>query len=749
MPVAIHNLVHGNAEVQSYTPADVPDAVLVVCGAVSKATGQGISGATANGAAMAVAGIAANGAASEMSAGIFYLAAPGTAPLDLRILRGDTSGARPALVAFTLSGVDMAAPLGPVVSAVSGPGGTGDGGLAAALSGAAEGAAALSWFAQQDSAEDPVPTGEQAGILSDRVYLVDYRAGLSAVGAGGTAAHGWAPIKGARSAMLLAAFNASKAAPPEDMISVRLNSATGKLLRSDPVSRRGRVDVTGSYSGNPSGIEYRLYDEDMGAALAGHDWQNLVTAPAAGVFSGVIGDVAEGGGRGVSGSYRVDVRFAGDPAVAASSETFGVGPVLAQAGQSNMVRWGAAYESPPALNVLARLNASGALAAGSAPVGNGDIAFVNAFTGATGIPLTLIPRASSGTSIAQWEGADPGAPQPLYNQLRTYAQAGGAVGVIWNQGEADDLTGGAAYRTALSALGANLRRDTGRADFRLIVVPVLYSSSTAKDRDGLRQVREAQAAFAEDDAYNFSTSHSPDLTGEMIDGLHLSGAGYEIMGRRAGLACANILAGADVVDGGPEAVRAEAVSADVTDIVLTHRSGTGLRPAVGATGLAVSDDGFASLLAISDVTVVAADRVRLTHEPAGATRHVRYLAGAPDIAAPLMDDAGWPVVADYAGRATAPDAAALMPQSADLTLRARGVRLTASAALMAGRGRIPMIARGAGVSGGTGIGARRAVLSTRARGAAVYPAGAGLPRARRGRTFVPSREMRVLAVDAG
>ncbi|MBV7255211.1 hypothetical protein KCG44_00280 [Pacificimonas sp. WHA3] len=710
MTITIHNVVHGNAEVTSYNPADVAGAVLVVCGGHYKNVDGGVTGATVDGSTIFVAGVAKNDSASQVTAGIFYLPSPGTSAVDVSILRGNTSGSRPCFTILTLGGVDVDALGGgvPFATAVSNPGDSGTE-LTTALTGLAEDSKTLSFYVQFDDDEDPQPMDGQQVLAADRVYTMDYRVGAADVGAGGDAQQGWSPIRVARAAMAMTAFPVA-AAPPADQINVANETATGTIVRSDPVTRRGTVALAGSYVGNPPAIEYRLVDDDDGnggpggAALAGHDWQVLVAAPTGGTFSANVSNVPEGGGRAIAGTYRAEVRFSNDISVTGTTGGFGVGPVLALAGQSNMQRWTGTYGDPPALTVLGGLKQNGSASAADPVVGNGAIAFVNAFTKATGMPLTLMPRAVAGTAISAWNGDDPADPAPNYNQLRVFGGNAGIIGVLWNQGEADDELGGPAYRTALANLGRNLRRDLGRADVRLIAVPVLYPSNAGKDKSGLRAVRQAQYEFIADDPQNFVTAHSPDLTANMIDGLHLDGPGYAVMGTRAGLAVANILGGAGVVDAGPEIAATSRISTTQTDVTFAHAAGSALSPAGGATGFGVSVDGFASVLAISDVTVTDGDTVRLTHAAAGAgVRSVRYMAGAPDPNAALVDDAGFAAEPEYVGVSEAAvPVAAIAPASLRMSIATRGARVAAR--------------------------------------------GTGLPRSRTGRVLRPERDRRTLRI---
>ena len=445
---------------------------------------------------------------------------------------------------------------------------------------------------------------------------------------------------------------AGGAPPPEDSIAVSYGGSTGRLRRSSPATRTGTLPVSGSYVGTPTAIEYRIYDEDAGAAVAGHDWQTLIAAPSGGAFSATIAGIPEGGGRGVNGTYRADVRFANNTALTGSSATFGVGPLLMLAGQSNMVKWGTAYGTPPVLGVLCRRNAntnpSGS--EGTAPVGNGEIRLANDVTAETGIPICFGPKASSGTSITQWE---PG--QSLYNQLEAAADNGNAIGTLWNQGEFDDLMPYAEYRSRLPAIASNLRTDTGLASFKFIVLPVLYSDSTSKDRAGLAQVRRAQYDFQKDSPHNHTTAHFPDLTGPyMNDGLHLEGGGgvgYEIMAARAARAVINILTGSSLQERGPAVTAVERVSETQTRVTLAHAGGLDFSPTSAITGFDVSDETNAE----TGATGVREDatHILLTHAAlTSAVRKVYFMGFAPDVSTPVLaDDNGFPVEPEAAGQA--------------------------------------------------------------------------------------------------
>ena len=389
------------------------------------------------------------------------------------------------------------------------------------------------------------------------------------------------------------------------------------------------VTLSGSYTGSPTAIEYRIVGDGTDTPIAGHDWTVLDAAPSGGAFSGDV-DVPQGGW------YNIGLRFSGGAGpVFSGASRWGVGVNVFMIGQSNMSKMKDVSSSPPTANALVSMVASGSWAA---PAGNGVIALGNALATALTLPVGLIDYAVGGTAIASW---DPGGSWS--------AAAGGlsAAGgdcefVLWQQGESDALaaTSKASYKASLATVYDQCRAATGRSagelPFLVGTLGRVTSPPYSTETDATWQaIKDAQVEFCAETTGAALAGNLVDLP--HADQLHLTGLGYEMLAARYARSILRSLGQVPFGGLGPRIASATMDGATVR-VRLSHDGGSDFTPTSAITGFDVLDDG-APVTIISavrqDSNVIALD---LASVPAGVVT-VRYQYGeAPDITGAVQDD---------------------------------------------------------------------------------------------------------------
>lgn len=371
------------------------------------------------------------------------------------------------------------------------------------------------------------------------------------------------------------------------------------------------ITFSGTYTGTtPSSIEVRIVAQSGGATV--QDYTALSSATiSGGNWSGTL-SVPEGGWY----NFLARSKNGGGTVLATSSQTsnkWGVGVLIGLTGQSNMVQMTSVSDTPPASSDLTRqYTTSWAVVAG-----NGAIRFANQVQATLNLPVGVLPRADSGTSIDAW------ATGSAYNAFATALTAvgGDCEFILWHQGEADMQSGTsyATYKASLDTLYARFRTSTGRSTstlkFGCAIVGTLDTSLTSTDATS-SAIRSAQLDWIGETTGAFYAGSSVDMA--RVDVAHWAAASYERMGRRYAQAILNQLGlvafGAD----GPRITSAARASTSaVMRLTVTHDSGTALEETDGSTdggsltGFAVSDDDFATTLTISSTALVG-NEVRLT-----------------------------------------------------------------------------------------------------------------------------------------
>lgn len=414
------------------------------------------------------------------------------------------------------------------------------------------------------------------------------------------------------------------------------------LQRNSGVASR---TVSGTYSGSPTNIEYRLVDHGTDTAVTGHDWQTLEASPTGDTFSASVTGIPAGGW------YNVDVRFSNDTGtVANGANRLGVGIRVAIIGQSNGSNWFDEGANPGATanDVLRMFNASGwatigANADGAKSFGNSLITGLT-----TAIPVALLDYAVSATALRSeadsgagyWLDATANEPYDLFTDGAVTDLGGECEFVVWIQGERDarsDLVTEAEYESSLTTFISNVRSDltnrSGQTNLPFIISRLGRGTVAGDDDDDFQAIRNAQRSVADTvaDVY-FIEAYDLDIP----DGTHYSNAAYITHGQRAAQAPLDIL-GEETYHQGP-AISSWSRSGTSVTVNLTHRGGTDFTPTTGITGFRFTDGGTPITINSAVRTNATTITLTLASTPSGAEQ-LDYAYGAnPTISSVVVDN---------------------------------------------------------------------------------------------------------------
>jgi hypothetical protein len=419
--------------------------------------------------------------------------------------------------------------------------------------------------------------------------------------------------------------------------------------RNDSDSRT--VSLTGSCTGNPSLIEWRLVDYYTG--LARTSWTTLITKPAASFNANVTYP------RG--GWDKIEIRDGVNTSLTSSTTTrSGVGIAVLLYGQSNMhLRPGNGVKRPlgdkramflNASNVLERVGNINDLRAANlesdqtgygtgggyiqdvGKAGDGFVYMANLTAQAMNCPVLLIERAVNGQTIdllttgANWDA-----------MAAAVAAAGGDFeAAIWHQGESNaNGTTTASMVTKLGTLHSKLKTLNGRtnANFRFGVASLGVGSFGGSVEGDFGRMREAHRQYANNTAgaFYYATAH----TGYTGDGVHLTAASISEIDRRG---ARNLIAslGVGTVSVGPRVTGATRDGQNVI-LAIAHSGGTLLTDGAGGTGTALTgfqiyDDGASgAVIEVSATSFPSASSISLTMAttPVGPLRVAYAMANNP------------------------------------------------------------------------------------------------------------------------
>jgi hypothetical protein len=359
------------------------------------------------------------------------------------------------------------------------------------------------------------------------------------------------------------------------------------------------VTLAGTYTGTPAKVQVRV--EAFADAATVLDWTDATFG--AGTFT-LAATLPQGGwyrllARTVDGSNATLATWSG-------SNRFGVGLILAIAGQSNAIGYGDADYTTPADTVS--ICTAGTWGLATEPIvsgrrANSGVPCANALATALGIPVGLVCpdqlAALVGVDGTVWgfRGTTHTDPATKYGVLLTAInQAGGKIeAIIWSQGASDAINGQstAAYLAAMDTLRTWLDEDTGRT-VKWITSTVGRTVLAGSWDAGYNAVRAAHQTW--DDGTNrlnaADTIDYPIINGDLVGGYtsHYGGASMRRRGRQEARALLSTL-GLATSYGAPRITAAQFTTAARTAIRITisHRGGTTLTPATAIPGFTVAD----------------------------------------------------------------------------------------------------------------------------------------------------------------
>lgn len=161
--------------------------------------------------------------------------------------------------------------------------------------------------------------------------------------------------------------------------------------------------------------------------------------------------------------------------------------------------------------------------------------FGNEMRRRTGVPQGLIACAHGGTSMTQWDPQrrDEGG-KSLYGALvrRLRKNGGHVAGMLWYQGESDaGVAAAPLYTTRMRKLIAALRRDAHEKALPVAIVQIarVIAMWWTEPAAAWNSIQEQQRLLPSRMA-NLTVVPAIDLT--LDDGIHISGAGHLVLGRR-------------------------------------------------------------------------------------------------------------------------------------------------------------------------------------------------------------------------
>ena len=399
----------------------------------------------------------------------------------------------------------------------------------------------------------------------------------------------------------------------------------------------GNADLTisGTYTGTPTAIEYRIVDHGTSNAVSGHNWQTLDASPSGGTFSGAVTDLQGGGW------YNVDVRFSNATSITdEGANRFAVGALILCIGDSNSRRLfedGTSYtQTQVGSQYTGSTNLGETIDVWAATAASGARELIDALVPTLGVPVGLIKEGIGSTTLTSqgdtgagyWTDATANEPWDV-TITDTDALGGSVECVIWVGGANDAFQGlvsEAQMETAFGTLRTQINADL-TPGYTHSVMPLLISqtgrdSTGGRDDDGYTDIREAQRDYTNDTANTYLAAVEIDLPNG--SGPHHSEAGYQSLGERLGNAYLDVL-GLTATYPGPSWGTWSASSTTETVVTLTHGEGSDFTPTSGITGFRVLDDGTPTT--ISSAVRTTATSITLTHTAISGTRTVDYMYG--------------------------------------------------------------------------------------------------------------------------
>lgn len=412
----------------------------------------------------------------------------------------------------------------------------------------------------------------------------------------------------------------------------------GEIVQRTAATNNAAVTISGTYSGTPTAIEYRLL-------LASDDttevqtWATLDAAPTGGTFSGTPTITS------TANYVHAEVRYSNDTGVTSlQANDWGVGTLVGTIGQSNIENWFTDGTGTP--NGKCSVHAPGGWVKQST-TGTGAIGFGNKLSNALGHVVGLLDYSVGGSGLVSgvtspYWGDSTGSYYTNFTAAVT-AVGGGLEFILWAQGEQDAFVGSptateANYTSTLNSLVAQCRtdinNDSDQTNLPFIISQLGRATNGATDAN-TQAIKDAlfTVATTTADCYLGATTHDIPLS----DSVHFTTAGYTTHGERMAQAVLDIT-GDVTFHRGPAIASATLVDSTTIDVTLTHVGGTDFTPTTSITGFEVFDD--ATPVTISTAVRQSATVIRLGLAAAiTGTATARYMYGVnPTITGVVLDN---------------------------------------------------------------------------------------------------------------
>jgi len=303
------------------------------------------------------------------------------------------------------------------------------------------------------------------------------------------------------------------------------------VQRSD--ANVGDIRIQGSLGASADAIQGRAVVMSGANSGVATEWQTLIDAPTAGLFSGTLSGVAAGGW------YQIEVRSMrdGDPGPVSWIEKVGVGDIYITAGQSNSANYGSPNYTPSDDRVVSRsaLSVPGwQLAQDPQPLADGSGASVWSRLGdllveELDIPVGFVAVGVGSTQAAEWLPATSNYASRLKPAIQSFP-ASGFRAILWHQGESDAI---ATVSASLHAFRLNSIISQSRIDGAW-TIPWYIAEASFHPNTNLAQeepvVAGQRSAIYGDPAVFFGPStdsfHLEDASGgKLADSVHFNAAG--------------------------------------------------------------------------------------------------------------------------------------------------------------------------------------------------------------------------------
>lgn len=374
-------------------------------------------------------------------------------------------------------------------------------------------------------------------------------------------------------------------------------------------SEEKSITITGSCSGISS-VEARVVLNGTSTEVV--TWTTIDASPTTS-FSGVL-TVPTGAW------YNVQVRD-NLSNVSNGSNKWGVGIVVAAAGQSNMSGY---HEREDTLTANDKTSMYIATSLWQDPYGNGTKAFLNRVNNETGKPVALVNMGISGAALLAVADSGPGyyldltSNEPydvLMDGIDDATDSDNKIAyLLWSQGEREtgaDVSASVtkeAYKSGLLTLFSRIRAVVSNKDGgTLDVLFSVLARTTDRGDEEVQKIRDAQTETIAENANLYRASNK--ITLGLRDTVHVDDDGFQQDGIRFGQTVA-YLEGYSAYYRGQQIQGYKQIGNNIFDVYFKHDGGTAMTPKTDITGFSILDD--ASEETITSAVQLRGNIIRLT-----------------------------------------------------------------------------------------------------------------------------------------